>query len=361
MGVPLVPLFGHQSLQDRLRASVERGAMPNSLLLHGPRGVGKQRLALWLGEMLLCTSAGTRPCGTCEACRFTASLAHPDLAWFFPQPRPSGGDPSRNDVLTDYADARAERLAAHGLYAAPSGSEGIFVGTVRALVYLAAQTPALGARKVFIVGDAERMVPQEGAEYAANAFLKLLEEPPGDTTLVLTSSEPGSLLPTIRSRVVSVRVPRIADADVRRFVEHPAVAARLDADGVPRGTAERVRLADGAPGMLLGAAGERDAAAIARSLLEAADGSVERADAIRAIISVGGSRARGAFTDALDSLVVLLRDRARQSAEAGRAAAAVGASQAIELVEDARLRAAGNINPQLLAAWLVRQLKDRLS
>jgi DNA polymerase-3 subunit delta' len=48
------------------------------------------------------------------------------------------------------------------------------------------------------------MVPQEGADAAANAFLKLLEEPPADTTLILTSSEPGALLPTIRSRVVAL-------------------------------------------------------------------------------------------------------------------------------------------------------------
>ena len=57
-----------------------------------------------------------------------------------------------------------------------------------------------------MIGDAERMVAQEGSDQAANAFLKLLEEPPADTTLILTSSEPGALLPTIRSRSVSVRV-----------------------------------------------------------------------------------------------------------------------------------------------------------
>src|SRR6185312_2271062 len=96
--------------------------------------------------------------------------------------------------------------------------EGIYVATVRSLVQHAAKTPAMGRRKVLIVGDAERMVPQEGSDAAANAFLKLLEEPPADTTIVLTSSEPGSLLPTIRSRVVSMRVPPVSEQAVRAFL-----------------------------------------------------------------------------------------------------------------------------------------------
>ena len=48
---------------------------------------------------------------------------------------------------------------------------------MRAIVQQASLTPAMAAKKVFIIGDADRMVPQEGAEFAANAFLKLLEEP----------------------------------------------------------------------------------------------------------------------------------------------------------------------------------------
>ena len=73
-----------------------KGTLPSSLLLHGPRGVGKQRLALWLGQLLLCQANddAEMPCGRCTACRFALELGHPDLRWFFPRPRLSGADAS---------------------------------------------------------------------------------------------------------------------------------------------------------------------------------------------------------------------------------------------------------------------------
>src|SRR6266516_4466624 len=185
--MPLVELHGHERLREQLNAAIARGSLPASLLFHGPRGVGKQRLALWLGQVLLCTGPDPRPCGKCSQCRFTFALAHPDLQWVFPRPRLKDSDPSLEDVRDDYAEAIAERMSSNGLYAPPSGVDGIYVATVRAVVRTAALSPALAARKAFVIGDAERMVSQEGSDQAANAFLKLLEEPPADTTVVLTS------------------------------------------------------------------------------------------------------------------------------------------------------------------------------
>lgn len=356
MPTPLIPLVGHDALRQRLRQTIDRDALPASLLLHGPRGVGKQRLALWLGQLLLCTGSGERPCGSCSDCRYAERLAHPDLRWFFPRPRRADGDASTQDVLDEYAEATAERVAAGGLYAAPTTADGIYVSSVRALVQVAAQTPALAQRKVFVVGDAERMVPQEGAEFAANAFLKLLEEPPADTVVIVTSSEPGALLPTIRSRLVAVRVPLLPEADVRRLLELPAFAAALDEAGVPGGTAERVRLAAGAPGTLLGADSRRDAIATAGALLRAAERTVDPPERIRAVMAVGAARSRGVFSDCLDALTVMLRDRVRAAVERGDERAAAGAARAVDIVQDARIRAAGNVSPQLLAYQVVAEL-----
>jgi DNA polymerase-3 subunit delta' len=355
----LTSLHGHHSLRARLRDAAARGALPGSLLLHGPRGVGKQRLALWLGQLLLCTGPGERPCGECASCRYVSTMAHPDLRWFFPRPRLGDADASAEEVLDDYADAIAERVKRGGLYPPPSGTEAIFVATVRALVQLAARTPSLASRKVFVVGDAERMVPQEGADAAANAFLKLLEEPPADTTIIVTSSEPGALLPTIRSRVVAIRVPPLPDADMRELLDEPSVRSALDAGGVARSIDERVRLAGGALGTLLGASSEGEAFAAAKSLLAAA--TAERADRIRVVFALGGSKARGFFSEVLDALTVLLHQRARTAVTAGDRRGAIGASRAIDAVEEAKLRAGGNVSPQLLGAALVRRLAEHLA
>jgi DNA polymerase-3 subunit delta' len=326
-------------------------------LFQGPRGVGKQRLAIWLAEQLLC-SEEEAPCGTCTACRYVRELTHPDLHWVFPRPRLKDADPDLEQVRDDYAEATAERASNNGLYAAPSGSEGIYVATVRSLVQRAAMTPAMGKRKIFIVGDAERMVPQEGADMAANAFLKLLEEPPADTTIILTSSEPGALLPTIRSRVVAVRVPLVPDAAVRAFVENTDVRKALDKEA-KSGTAERVRAAAGAPGRLLTGAGDAKATMNARRIIDAATGA-RRALFYSTALSQGAAGARGAFTDTLEALVELLGERARDALHRKDHASAASASKAVDAVLRAQTYADGNVSPQAIAAKLISQLATTL-
>jgi DNA polymerase III subunit delta' len=356
-GVPIIDLYGHEVLRQRLVESVDAGTLPASLLFQGPRGVGKQRLALWLAQRLLCTGENP-PCDKCKACRYVRELTHPDLHWVFPRPRLKDANPDLDEVRDDYAEATAERVEQSGLYPAPSGSEGIFVATVRSLVLRAAMSPAMGTRKIIIVGDAERMVPQEGAEMAANAFLKLLEEPPADTTIILTSSEPGALLPTIKSRVASVRVPLVADAAVRAFVEEPAVKKFLDTES--RGSVnERVRLAGGAPGRLLTRRDAAKATVAARKIIDAAT-SRRRAVHYSAALAQGSAGARGAFADTLDALVDLLGERARDALHRKDHAAAAAASTAVDAVLRAQTRATGNVNPQAITAKLIRELSSTL-
>lgn len=353
--MPIVPLYGHQSLRDRLAKSLASGTLPASLLFHGPRGTGKQRLALWLAQALLC-SGENPPCGECRDCRYALDLTHPDLHWVFPRPRLKDADADLDEVRDDYAEAISTRAKAHGLYAAPSGSEGIFISTVRTLVRDASLSPAIAKRKVFIVGDAERMVAQEGADQAANAFLKLLEEPPANTTIILTSSEPGALLPTIRSRVVSVRVNPVSDPDVKAFVEDPLVGAFLS-ELDKSGTNERVRRAEGLPGRLL--EGEQDARSVlaARKILEAALG--ERSSVkYSAALSQGAANARGQFSATIDALVTLLGERMRESLHRNDPAAAASASREVDSVLEAKRMASGNVSPQLITARLIRELSE---
>lgn len=353
--MPIIQLYGHEALRQRLRLAASRGALPGSILLHGARGVGKQRLALWLGQLLLCSGDGERPCGRCQHCKYTLNLVHPDLHWFFPRPRLKETDPDPAAVREDYGEAIAERVEHRGLYAPADGTEAIYVAVVRALLQQAALSPALARRKVFVVGDAERMVSQEGADQAANAFLKLLEEPPADATLILTSSEPGALLPTIRSRVVAIRVAPLPDASMRLFLADPAVAEALTESGVPSATDERLRLGQGAPGALLAASGLRDSLDQASRLLSAIERG-EAADRLRLAFTQGSSKARGGFTQMLDALTVLLHQRVKD-AVLRRDDRAESAARALEVVERAKALATGNVNPQLVTASLIQQLR----
>jgi DNA polymerase-3 subunit delta' len=276
----------------------------------------------------------------------------------FPRPRLRDSDPDLEQVRDDYAEALAERSANHGLYAPPSGSEGIYVATVRSLVQRATMSPALGSKKVFIVGDAERMVPQEGADMAANAFLKLLEEPPADTTIVLTSSEPGALLPTIRSRVITVRVPPVTDPMVRAFVENPIVKKTLD-EHSKTSSAERVRIAGGAPGRLLSGAEDARATMSARKIIDAATAS-RTSLRYSTALAQGSTAARGAFSDTLEALIELLGERVRDAMHRDDDKSAAAASRAVDAVLRAQTVAANNVSPQVITARLIRDLGDTL-
>ena len=355
------PLYGHHALRTRLAAAWLAGRLPASLLLVGRRGVGKQRLALWLGQLLLCERATAEqllePCGQCQQCRYANRAVHPDLHWFFP--RKKEGDPSPEDMKTLQEEAIAERIEADGLWAPTSGTEGIHINTIRALLKQSSTRPAMAARSVFVIGDAERMVSQEGSDQAANAFLKLLEEPNASTTLILTTSEPGALLPTIRSRVVTMRVPPVSRHDVELFLDDPSVQRRLSK--IPRD--EAIARSGGAPGELL--AGDTTAASFtsARRVLDAAllpSTPAGTADRIKAAARQGVAGARGAFTDMLDALTVLLHERAKQLVASGHEQDARRTSMALIDVEQVKQKAQGNVSPQLLSASLLGALHRTL-
>jgi len=353
----LLPLHGHSALRARLAGAATRGDLPSSLLIEGPRGIGKQQIALWLGQLLLCEDPEhdflARAAKPCPQCKLTRSLQHPDLHWFFPRPRLKGSsDPDLDDIREDVADAIAGRLANGGLYESPGGDEGIYIAMIRAIVQTAALAPAMARRKVFVIGDADRMVSQEGSDQAANAFLKLLEEPLADTNVVLTSSEPGALLPTVRSRVISARATPLSDAEMKAFVQDPAIGPLLDFGGR---TTDLVKAAAGAPGRLVEHEAWSAALDQATRVLDAAS-APDRGRRARAALSQGASGARGKFSDMLDALTSLLHERTRSAAARGEDARARGAAQAIAVVERTKELATGNVNPQLLTAALLRDL-----
>src|SRR6058998_3054234 len=257
--MPIPPLYAHEGIRHRLVGAIASGRLPQALLFEGPTGVGKQRLALWLAQALMCDAGLGEGCGKCQHCRLVLTLSHPDVHWFVPLELSKKGDADKQVDLVE--EALGEEMAARRqqpLYEPPSGLASHGIAAVRLLIRRLVLTPALSRRKVFLIGDAERLVPQTGAEAAANALLKALEEPPADTVFVLTTAAPDSLLPTILSRVVRVRVARLPDSVVAAFAQQ-----ELGVTG-ERAIAQRVALADGRIGRLLadgnGSAGGADAA-----------------------------------------------------------------------------------------------------
>lgn len=247
------------------------------------------------------------------------------------------------------------------------GATGIYLAAVQEMRARAHRRPAMGSHAVFVVGDAEAMVPQASSPEAANAFLKLLEEPPEGTSILLTSSRRGALLPTIRSRTLALRVPPVEAAAVHRLlVEHAGIEpARADV---------LARRAQGAPGRALRALSDEagDVREIAEALVETGL-SAGRAERWALAARLSPSGARGEFDDALALAGELVRDLLAESLgspelafepDPGRKLArdapldAPALLRVLARLEEAREEAAGNVNPQAITAGLLSDLAD---
>ncbi|MGG2397232.1 DNA polymerase III subunit delta' [Pseudomonas sp. SH1-B] len=199
-----------------------RAQHAHAYLLHGPAGIGKRALAERLMERLLCLSPnGLDACGSCKSCHLLAAGTHPD-----------------NFVLEP-----------------EEADKPIKVDQVRELVEFVVQTAQLGGRKVVLLEPTEAMNIN-----AANALLKSLEEPSGNTVLLLISHQPSRLLPTVKSRCVqqacplpsaamsltwlSQALPELSDEERGDLLTlaggSPLAAVRLQAQGVREQRAQAV-------------------------------------------------------------------------------------------------------------------------
>jgi DNA polymerase-3 subunit delta' len=350
--VTLKPVYGHDALRARLGRALLDRRLPQALLFTGPVGSGKQRLALWLAQSVLCEDDAGEPCGHCGACRLVLDLAHPDLHWFVPVARPKSTETTKqiDEIKSAIAEVVAERRET-GQWEPSDGTAGHWLASVRMLQRVAAVTPFRARRKILILGDAERLVVQDANLEAANALLKLLEEPPADTTIILTASEPQALLPTIRSRVVPLRVGRLPDATVREFVTR-----ELDARLSGKALEHRVASADGRIGFAVPRPGDDRAVARARALLEAARGGPVRWAGLALAQAPWG--ARGDFAGTLDALVVELRAEIQQAAGAGDRVRLQAQLAALGRVQAVQETVGTNVNPQLALAELARELEQ---
>ncbi len=377
----LRPLHGHHEARRALARARARDSVPAALLVHGAPGVGKQRLALWIGQLLLCEEpVPDGPCGDCKGCRLVLALEHPDLHWFFPLPRPGG---SRNpDRLAEaLEEARADVLAErreNGLWPVHSDEvRGLYLAVARTLRRKAQKRPAMSHRQIFIVAEAEELVPQASSPEAANALLKLLEEPPEGTSFVLTSARPGRLLPTVRSRTFPLHLPRLGTDEVLRFLEEETGAGRDAAEKAAHLAQGSIGRAldylpddDGEPGALeelreasfyLLRAGLSERAAEGFALahdypVSGARGLLERFAHLEAWLrdlaaAAAGEDTRVVNRDAREYLRRVTKEKKIHP---------LAAARSLQPVEEAREMASGNVNPQLLVSGLIQELRQIL-
>ncbi len=156
---------GHEQPVRILTQALANKTLAHAYLFSGGKGVGKKMTAFALAAALNCQAAEPDGgCGVCPSCRKIALRSHPDVHLLEPD-----GDDIKIDQIREVQD------------------------------YLALK-PFEGTKKVLVVNRAENL-----NQASSNAFLKTLEEPPGDSLIILVSSLPQSLLATIRSRCQEIK------------------------------------------------------------------------------------------------------------------------------------------------------------
>ena len=208
MSAPFAKILGHEYARDGIWRSLTGGRLHHAILIHGLRGVGKRSLAEAVARTLLCESPKEGPCESCSHCRRTGTDIHPDMVII-----------GRDAIL-----GIDEGLIAHEAERVKDRKERIGkiidVDYMRALGEWLAQRAWEAKGRVAVIVDAERMNLS-----GANAFLKALEEPPPGATVLLTSSSPTFLRPTIRSRCASIRLSGVPQGLIERHLVESGVEA----------------------------------------------------------------------------------------------------------------------------------------
>ncbi len=344
-------VLGHETPIAWLRGALASGRLPHAMVFVGPDGIGKRTVAGLVAAALLCERPSDPPCGECNACRRLAHGAHPDLFTVGREPRKSADASAPDDIDGDDAsddDGAAETKRV------------ITVKQIRALCEHAAFGPREGRARVFIVDPADRMNVN-----AQNALLKTLEEPPGRAVVILVTARAHLLLPTVRSRCLSVRFAAMHVTDL---------AARLPAVGVPEAeAAERAALAGGRPGLAIEIDLARvlrrrnDALVMLESLARGPRALAQLPTLSAAIVGEGGE---AEVLDGLEVIEALLRDAALCACDGpadallhadlaarirplGRALGGVRAADLIRGIERLRNRMRFHPNEKLLADTLL--------
>ncbi len=210
-GEPFADLVGQPRATGALHRALKARRLFPSLIFHGPEGVGKLATAVALARALACTAEGDRPCRACRSCRQIedSALRHPGVRVILPESRKAYDDEEQGkadvEALPDIQHRQAEARDHSGWQ--------ILIDRIRGGIAFLQRRPGIGDRSIVIIDQAHRMEAP-----AANALLKILEEPPAHAVIVLTTESMHALLPTIRSRCQAVPFRLVSATEITNYL-----------------------------------------------------------------------------------------------------------------------------------------------
>ena len=221
----------------------EIGQLPHALLLSGPNGLGSMDTMLEIAMMLLCTDESNKPCGVCNQCKMSRGLQHPDLSIFFPTAK--AGDTcslylDRFRTLVSespcFFDIKDWLSAIDASNKSPNINKDILNEISSAFDYKS----YLGGKKVMIIWGADYL-GKEG-----NKILKLIEEPPENSHILLSCVDQNTILDTIKSRCQLLSLEPFSDKQLTPFIEDDQTPSSMLLDLAGGNLLELMKLQTGA-------------------------------------------------------------------------------------------------------------------
>ena len=211
-------IIGQREVKEKLLSLVQKDRTPHALMLFGPGGTGKLPLAVAMAQYLACTNRQEDDsCGACSSCIKFGKLVHPDLHFVYPVMRT--GSMSTPPISDDYAEVWREALLRDSYLTENQWYEALGAENKQGIINVK-ESESIIRKLGFKPYESEyRMIviwlPEKMNQSAANKLLKLIEEPPAKTLILMVSDHTDKILPTIMSRTQLLHVPPIEDAAIR--------------------------------------------------------------------------------------------------------------------------------------------------
>ncbi len=315
-------ILNQKRVVTALERAIEHERVAHAYLFHGPDGVGKRAVALAFAQALLCTEDASAPCGECRDCTKVQRLIHPDVRVLFPQHKEIEPKDvaARIEALAEEPYATVDFRRRPSLEdASKSSNKQVFYAIERIheeLLRPMSFKPVEGAYKIVLLTEVDLM-----REKGANAFLKLLEEPPPQTVFILTTARPERLLSTIISRCQLVRFDALSAGVIQEGLRS---RKGIDADQALM----LARMADGSYSRALDILEREDLGATRKLILEFMRGAVQHdIDRLDPLIEQVNRMGRDEARSLLRAMVRWVRDVILYRA-AGEEAALVNVDQA---------------------------------
>ncbi|MGL1934888.1 MAG: AAA family ATPase [Fibrobacterales bacterium] len=196
-----------------LHHALVSGSFPQAILIEGKPGVGKKALALKLGTILKCTDPEVRPCGTCFNCQCAKKEEGPNFIWLPPIIKKSSSEDFNNPQHRNDAIRRVVPHFIENPYDISIISPKSYIGVPMVRELKGQLSYKDKENRVLFIPEADKM-----NKSATNALLKVLEEVPNNCYFILTTSSRATILPTILSRCLQVRVPSMDQDEMERVL-----------------------------------------------------------------------------------------------------------------------------------------------